>query len=72
MATQQKHKVKITHDQATHTTVVTLDGRELRGVRRADVHLRAHDCEVVLILGDEVDVEIEADTQQIEAKKEGA
>ena len=69
---QQKHKVRVTHDQTTHTSSVTIDGRELRGVRRCDVHLREHDCEIVLVMGDECEIEIEADTQQIETKREGA
>ena len=71
MATVQKHKIHITHDQTSHTSTVTIDGRELRGVRRADVHLRAHDCEVILVLGDGADLTIEADTNQIETKREG-
>lgn len=71
MATVQKHKVHITHDQTTHETHVSIDGRELRGVRRADVHMRAHDCEIILVMGDGADVIIEADTQFIEAKREG-
>ncbi|MGZ6375507.1 MAG: hypothetical protein ACXWPI_12400 [Ktedonobacterales bacterium] len=72
MPTTQKHKVTITHDQTTHESHVTIDGRAIPGVRRCDVHLRAHDCEIVLTMGDDVDVVIEADTQQIETKKEGA
>lgn len=71
MATVQKHKVKITHDATSHTSLVTIDGREIRGVRRCDVALRAHDCEIMLVFGDDVEVEIEADTQQIETRKEG-
>ena len=72
MATVQRHRVRIIHDAVTHTSTVSIDGRELRGVRRADVHLRAHDVEVVLTFGDECDIEIEADTQQIETRREGA
>lgn len=68
----QKHKVVISHDQTTHASSVTIDGREIVGVRRCDVALRAHDCEIVLVMGDEVDVVIEADTALITTKKEGA
>lgn len=67
----QKHKVVVTYDQTTHESHVTIDGRELPGMRRCDVALRAHDCEIRLVLGDGADVTIEADTQQIETKKEG-
>lgn len=72
MPTVQKHKIVIAHDQETHTSKVTLDGRAIPGVRRCDVALRAHDCEIVLTMGDEVEVVIEADTQHIETQKEGA
>lgn len=72
MPTVQKHKVIVTHDHATHASSVSIDGREIHGVRRCDIHLRAHDCEIVLTMGDDVDVVIEADTQLIETKKEGA
>jgi len=72
MATTAKHKVKIVYDQTTHTSAVTIDGRDIHGVRRCDVALRAHDCEIILVFGDDVQVDIEADTAQIETRKEGA
>ena len=72
MATNQKHKIVITHDQTTHASTISVDGRELVGVRRVDVALRAHDCEITMVVGDEYAVEIEANTQQISTRKEGA
>ena len=68
MPTVQKHTVKITWDQASQQSVVTIDGRAVPGVKRASVDLRSHDCEIHLVL-DGPDFEIEAGTQNIELEK---